>query len=128
MAQRTCSIDGCLKDSWKRSWCVMHYRRWQAHGDPNYVRPAHVKVVCAVADCSREARAGGYCNRHYENLRRYGDPIPQKDRPLEVRLREIGWTATGAGCWEWNGKRNDYGYGIFNAERLGLPNVRAHRV
>lgn len=28
------------------------------------------------------------------------------------------------GCWEWNGKRNDKGYGII---RVGTYNIRAHR-
>lgn len=28
-----CSINGCTKPSEKRTWCSMHYRRWQRHGD-----------------------------------------------------------------------------------------------
>jgi hypothetical protein len=83
---------------------------------------------CAVESCGRNARTRGLCNRHYENLRRYGDPIPRKDRDLDDRLREIGWTVTPAGCWEWDGPRNDNGYGIFNALRCGYDGARAHRV
>lgn len=30
----TCSIEGCSKPAEKRTWCGMHYRRWQRHGDP----------------------------------------------------------------------------------------------
>lgn len=85
------------------------------------------KPTCAAEGYPRESRSRGYCNRHYENLRRYGNPIPRKDWPLETRLREVGWTVTASGCWEWNGKRNDDGYGIFNAGRLGYENARAHR-
>ena len=29
-----CSIDECEKPSRARSWCDMHYQRWQKHGDP----------------------------------------------------------------------------------------------
>jgi len=34
----TCVIDGCDKPvyprSYRKKWCVTHYRRWAAHGDP----------------------------------------------------------------------------------------------
>jgi hypothetical protein len=81
-----------------------------------------------VADCDRAARSGGLCNRHYENLRLYGDPIPQRDRPLAERIREVGWTVTPSGCWEWNGARNEHGYGLFRALRQGVEGARAHRI
>lgn len=84
--------------------------------------------TCTVEGCGRPHKGNGYCNRHNENLRRYGDPIPRRDRPLGVRLREVGWTVTDSGCWEWNGKRNDSGYGIFNARLIGYEDARAHRV
>jgi hypothetical protein len=86
------------------------------------------KPKCAVAECPQPVRANGYCHRHAENLRKYGDPIPQKDLPLAERLRKIGWTVTESGCWEWNGSRNDGGYGLFFARRLGFDGERAHRV
>lgn len=31
---RVCSINGCLKPVYVRSWCCAHYRRWQRNGDP----------------------------------------------------------------------------------------------
>lgn len=30
----TCSIEGCEKREAARSWCHMHYKRWQKNGDP----------------------------------------------------------------------------------------------
>lgn len=32
-----CSVANCDKPSRSRGWCVMHYSRWQRHGDPEYV-------------------------------------------------------------------------------------------
>lgn len=36
----TCSIAGCDKPSWARSFCGTHYRRWSRHGDPTFVEKA----------------------------------------------------------------------------------------
>lgn len=126
MDKATCAL--CDDPVLARGWCVKHYCRWQRYGDASYVRPKRVLGKCAVDNCDRLEKARGYCNRHYENLRRYGDPVPQRDKPLDVRLEAIGWTVTESGCWEWNGKRNDNGYGIFDAKRLGYVLARAHRV
>lgn len=37
-----CSIPDCDKNSEKRGWCGMHYRRWQRHGDPVAGKPPRV--------------------------------------------------------------------------------------
>lgn len=84
--------------------------------------------TCSVSGCGRPVRAGGWCKRHYKNFTATGDPVSLIDKPLDVRLRQVGWTITPAGCWEWNGKRNAYNYGTFNAKRLGYEDARAHRV
>ena len=34
---KECSIEECEKPARSRSWCVMHYERWRAHGDPEVV-------------------------------------------------------------------------------------------
>ena len=84
--------------------------------------------ICAVETCERRAKARGWCNRHYENWRRYGDPIPVRDLDLRAKLGHIGWAVTDSGCWEWRGKRNDRGYGVITAPRLGLNGARVHRL
>jgi HNH endonuclease len=86
------------------------------------------KRTCGAEGCSKPVKTGGYCGRHYENLRLRGSLIPRKEWPLEMRLRDIGWTITPAGCWEWNGKRNKYNYGRFTAKGLGISETMAHRV
>ena len=34
MANRTCSVEGCAGAAYCRSWCRVHYQRYQRHGDP----------------------------------------------------------------------------------------------
>jgi hypothetical protein len=86
--------------------------------------------TCRLGD-GRPATSNGYCRRHALNLRLTGNPIPHKEWPLEDRLRDVGWTVTESGCWEWNGKRTgrtpETSYGIFNAKRLGYDGARATR-
>ena len=86
------------------------------------------KRTCGAEGCGKPVKTGGYCGRHYENLRLRGSLIPRTERPLEEQVQGIGWTAAAAGCWEWNGKRNKYGYGRFSAKRLGITETMAHRV
>lgn len=54
-----CSIDGCEKRVFARTWCSMHYARWKVHGDPLTVtriwnddrRRILSKVTVTDADC-----------------------------------------------------------------------------
>lgn len=34
MGKKLCSIEGCARPMWARSWCGTHYRRWAKHGSP----------------------------------------------------------------------------------------------
>lgn len=126
-----CFALGCTERPAARGYCGRHYMRWRQYGDPlgghDAVSVPH-DAKCSVEGCDRRPGTSGLCKRHRRNQLHYGDPVPQKDRPLEVRLREVGWTITEAGCWEWDGKRNDNGYGLFSAKRFGYENARAHRV
>lgn len=85
-------------------------------------------MTCSIEDCQKPAKSRGWCNRHYENWRRYGNPIPKRDRSLEDRIRDIGWSVKPNGCWEWNGPTNENGYGTFTSKKHKMEKVRAHRV
>ena len=78
-------------------------------------------------DCSAPLKARGLCQRHYVRLLNHGDPsvlkVPRGD--ALARMRYYGWTVTPEGCWEWNGRRNNEGYGQLEYRRKA---TRAHRV
>lgn len=33
-----CDVSGCTTPAKTRGWCSKHYKRWAAHGDPNYTK------------------------------------------------------------------------------------------
>lgn len=39
----TCSIEGCDKPMRARTWCMTHYDRWRAHGDPEHPVKAYFR-------------------------------------------------------------------------------------
>lgn len=86
-------------------------------------------INCLVKGCDRPRKVKQMCKRHYANLTRYGYAIPTRDLETPIELMErIGWTVTETGCWEWNGARNDSGYGVLNHTKQGFNNTRVHRV
>jgi hypothetical protein len=93
----SCKEEGCEKPVRAWGWCVMHYQRWKAHGDPNIV-----------------LRGGP----------RAGDPIARfwakvnKDGPIPEHRPDLGR------CWVWTGTTDKDGYGRFSIRRKA---VRPHR-
>lgn len=121
-----CSVEECAKKRTVRGMCPAHYQRWRLTGNTELKKKT--KVECYVDECTRDARAKGLCNRHYENLRKYGYEVPRRDWSIERTLDDTGWIKTDAGCWEWKGSRNDFGYGVVDLTRKGLFNARVHRL
>lgn len=74
----TCSIHGCAQPATRRSWCDMHYRRWQRHGSTDDPTPSaevrFMRRIKFVGDCwiwtgSRfESGYGQFCE-HGRNWR-----------------------------------------------------------
>lgn len=81
--------------------------------------------VCNIAGCRNPHEARGLCHSHYCQLRRRGElALLPKPTPEERFWRKVDMRGPNA-CWEWNGKRNNYGYGIFH---ITHKRQVAHRV
>ena len=81
-----CSVDGCLRPAYCRTWCEGHYNRMR-RGDlrpdvPIGQRPP--KPSCKVDGCDRPSHGRGYCNGHLARVRATGDA---GGPDLRVRLR-----------------------------------------
>lgn len=105
MADATCSIGGCTRNSHARAMCVMHYRRWQ-EGQPG--KP------CSEDGCEKRVYARGWCYRHYDQRRRRDDwtTLTAAER-FWAQVKERG------DCWIWTGTINvQTGYGYYGNRRV----------
>lgn len=50
MGDRTCVIDGCERPYRVRRMCILHYSRWQKHGDPLWEPPSMADRFWSKAD------------------------------------------------------------------------------
>ena len=112
-----CSIEGCESTGQvRRGWCVKHYERWRAHGDPLFTlnpgcdgpRP------CSIIGCDRVVSSLDMCEMHYGRTKRTGSPHIVYRRKKRVDVVRLFWSKVdvGLGCWEWSRERNDRGYGV----------------
>lgn len=72
----TCSVNGCDKPARARTWCSMHYRRWQVKGSVGQGAPMSRPRTgtCSVEGCDNPDKARGWCDLHYLRFRRLGAP------------------------------------------------------
>lgn len=108
MAQRTCSIEDCTRESRSRGWCQTHYMRFRRHGsveDPK----AHVDPGCSVEGCHRSHAGLGMCRMHYKRVWRKRNPTPR----IRPTREEYFWSKVekSEGCWRWMGQVSLNGYG-----------------
>jgi hypothetical protein len=90
--------------------------------------PPKLNRKCSIDGCEKKHMAHGYCATHYKRFRLYGDPLILRQKQLHgVSLAERWWhyVEKGRGCWEWQGSRDNNGYGRLNVD--GVP-MLAHRL
>lgn len=82
---RLCSIPGCSKKLFAKSWCSAHYARWSRWGDPLASAPPKDQKICSIEGCGEKHVSRGYCNKHLKSFTRWGDPLKSEqwlgDRP-----------------------------------------------
>ena len=90
------------------------------------------KRTCSTPDCAKPHYGRGWCKNHYLQAWKNGTletqprTLAKPDDSLDTRLRNIGWTVTENGCWEWNGALDNNGYGQLAVNR-GRP-WKAYRI
>lgn len=83
--------------------------------------------LCTFPDCGKPFHAKNLCKRHYQQQWATGDPTinrPNAHGTPEERFWAKVPTRNPGECWEWDGRKDDDGYGSL---RIGNTSVRAHR-
>lgn len=102
-----CSADGCGLPIAVKGMCRRHYHsHWRATSEPT--------GWCSIAGCDRRVKAKGLCDPHHLRALR-GLPV---NVPLRLPRPFWDWVdRSGDGCWEWQGQRNEKGYGYWRGKR-----------
>lgn len=69
--ERVCSVSGCNKPFYARSYCKSHYSVMLAKGVIQRKPPR----TCSVDGCEKKHAALGFCRTHVWRFRKYGDPL-----------------------------------------------------
>jgi hypothetical protein len=125
MDEKLCAIDACTRAVYARGWCTVHYRRWQAHGDPLAYKKKRQAAECVVAGCSRKPASRDMCAAHYQRVLT-GRSL---DHPLRYRESKRTELCTVEGCKRRTKARNLCRF-HYRRMKLGIPfdaPVRARR-
>lgn len=75
MAKATCSVDGCERGEFCKTWCHAHYNRWRRNGDVGSADVQSRRKRCSVEHCDERHHANGYCINHNYRWKSNGDPL-----------------------------------------------------
>lgn len=100
-----------------------------ATGDIAHGIVSLMTTTCKVESCaSTKIQSLGYCPKHYNRFYTYGDPEKTVRFPPEMnliqRIQATGWDVSERGCWEWKGRRDQYGYPMI---KYAAKQTRVHR-
>ena len=88
----------------------------------------YMTTTCKIESCPLAVQGRGLCTKHYTRLLRHGDPMFTSrfapDAKLPERIEATGWNLNDRGCWEWKGRRDQYGYPMI---KYAAKQVRVHR-
>jgi hypothetical protein len=77
-----CSVEGCGRKHAAHGFCLMHYKRVQKHGTPEY-RWGGKEVGRQCLHCDRPVTARELCVRHYQMWHRHGDALFADKRKVD---------------------------------------------
>lgn len=72
MEPKECSIEGCFTKSKARGWCPKHWKRWRAHGDPEYAKFVPIRGGTDDERFWPKVQPTGFCWYWTGALGRYG--------------------------------------------------------
>lgn len=119
---KSCAIDGCTTERYKKGYCVRHYKSYYRHGDPLFTD--NRSKLCRIDGCDEKIHAQLLCNLHYRRLQVHGDPTCRK-------IAEFGSGHLTAGGYIRIGKNGKYKqqHRMVVEEQLGrelLPHETVH--
>ena len=111
MANKKCSVDGCVKSVHCKNMCKKHYERNRIHGDPKIVLSRKTNFFCEKCKevgIKREAVCKNMCTMHYSRFITHGDPMFKKNHGMYHTKENKTWRGIKQRCL--NPKNSDYKY------------------
>ena len=132
----TCTIEGCDKPMFGRTWCSKHYAVWRKYGDPLHaVRLYEAQSEeCSDPDCDRKPKRRGMCEMHARRAGKYGETTDPRERLFWSKINKDGPVPEHrpdlGPCWIYTGYVDpESGYGQFGGKVGGVSNTRLpHRI
>lgn len=100
MSERTCSVEGCDKQTYGLGLCAMHKRRVEVHGDPGGPEPLFQRArkdddgnrLCRIDGCDKRAKGDhSVCSMHAARISRHGNPDTVLTKTVPVRRATNGY-------------------------------------